>query len=345
MDGIAKVGPKPGLKLLKLDEPKIGPTEVLVETIASSICGTDIHLYNWDHYCDGLRMSFPRVIGHETVGRVTEVGRDVENLRVGDLVSAESHLFCDSCRPCKSGHRELCSVDRILGEDSNGAFAQFLALDARFLWKHHSDIDVRLACVSEPLGNAVNMVVKAELASKVVLISGAGPIGLFSTVLARHYGAADTIVVEPTPLRRSLAKDIGASVVLDPSAQEVSAVVSERTGGVGVDVCLEISGTVEGLRTCLDAIRPGGTIIAFGLYDGMVEVDLTRKLVLRGVSLVGVTGRRVWQTWEQTSNLINCLGNGLRKVITDEYDYTDYELAFAQLGSKQCAKILFWFKR
>jgi threonine 3-dehydrogenase len=344
MQAVVKAGPRPGLELAELPRPRIGPDQVLVETILSSICGTDIHLFAWDQYCEPERFTFPRVIGHETVGTVVEVGAQVRGFEAGDVVSAESHLYCGSCGPCKMGRPDLCATDRILGEDADGAFAQYFALDARHLWRQRADLDPRLACVAEPFGNAVNVVATADVPTQSVVIFGGGPIGLFAAVLSRHFGADRTIVVEPSEYRRDLAKTVGADATIDPRNPDLRRAISEATRGDGADVGLEMSGSPAAFQQCLEAVRPGGRVVAFGLSGSKIEVDVTRHIVLRGVTVLGVTGRRLWETWRQSSNLLDRVGDQLRPVLTHEFPFREFGAAFDQLRQQDCGKILLRFR-
>jgi threonine 3-dehydrogenase len=340
MHALMKTGPGPGLGLVSRPIPKPGSGEVLIKVTAASICGTDSLIYEWADWAAN-RMSTPRIIGHEFAGVIEELGHGVSGWKKGERVSAESHIFCGRCLQCTTGRREVCREVRILGVDTDGAFAGYLVMPSANLWRNHPGIPDEIATIQEPLGNAVDTTLAEDVTGKSVLITGAGPIGLMCAALARACGAELIIVSDPNPYRRNLAKKLGADVALDPKKQSVPQAALELTKGSGVEVFLEISGASTALADGLTALTPGGRASLLGIYHGPERVDLNSLVIFKRIRIYGITGRKVFQTWHTLSGLLSSGRLKLDKLITHRMPMTGFEKAFDLMARGKCGKVVF----
>src|SRR5947209_6582295 len=251
MLAVVKSEAKAGVEIREVKVPKIGPTDVLVKVRVASICGTDLHIYNWDRWAQG-RIKPPLIPGHEFCGEVVAVGGEVTTVKEGDFVSAEMHVACGKCLQCRTGEAHICQNVKIIGVDANGAFAEYVVIPESNIWKLDPAIPIEYASILDPLGNAVHTVLAGEIAAKTVAITGCGPIGLFAIAVARAVGAAQVIAIEVNEHRRRIAKEMKADLVLDPTKDDVRQIVAERTSGAGVDVVLEMAGHANAIRTAFD---------------------------------------------------------------------------------------------
>lgn len=257
MKAVRKLKPSPGLDLTKIDIPNIGPNDVLVKVKACSLCGTDIHIYNWDHPWDE-RIKPPRTLGHEVCGDIVEVGEDVSSFSVGDYVSAESHIYCGKCFQCRIGNRNICVNMKLLGVDVDGGFAEYVSLPESILWKNPKDMPPEFATLQESLGNSVYTVFSGEVTGKNVAIFGVGPTGQFAIALCRVAGAAKVMVVGGTKFHLDLAEKMGADVLINRHEEDVVKRILEETDGIGSDVFLEMSGSPIAINQGLKSLRPEG---------------------------------------------------------------------------------------
>jgi len=340
MHALMKTGPGPGLKLVSRSIPRPGSGEVLIRVTAASICGTDSLIYEWADWAAN-RMSTPRIIGHEFAGVIEELGHGVSGWKKGERVAAESHIFCGRCLQCITGRHEVCRDVRILGVDTDGAFAGHLVMPAVNLWRNHPAIPDEIATIQEPLGNAVDTVLAEDITGRSVLITGAGPIGLMCAALARSCGAELIIVSDPNSYRRDLAKKLGADVVLDPKTRPVPDAVAELTRGNGVEVFLEISGASRALADGLTVLTPGGRASLLGIYHGPETVDLNSLVIFKRVRIYGITGRKVFQTWRTLSGLLSSGRLKLDRLVTHIMPMRDYEKAFELMSKGGCGKVVF----
>jgi threonine 3-dehydrogenase len=341
MRALVKPGSGPGLALRTVPVPTPGPEEILVRVEAGGICGTDLHIYNWNAWA-ASRVIPPRIIGHEFCGAVAASGPEVSGVAVGDFIAGESHLSCDRCRACRRGERHICERLEVLGVDRDGAFADYLVMPARNAWRlDRREIPLTVAAVMDPLGNAVHAAFASAaggaLAGRTVAIIGCGPIGLMAIGVVRLAGAAFVAASDPMPERRALAERMGADLVL--AATDVPARVRAATGGEGVDVVLEMSGHPAGIRDGLRSLRNGGWMSQLGLPARPVEIDLATDVIFPMAHLQGIYGRRIWDTWEQATTLLR-RGLDLSPVITHVLPLERYEEVFTLLRSGAAGKVV-----
>jgi len=341
MKALVKTEPKPGLALLDLPDPQPGPGEVVVRVKATSLCGTDAHIYRWDPWAQS-RVHPPRIIGHEMCGEVAALGAGVTSVKVGDYVAAESHITCGLCFQCRTGQAHVCKNSRILGIEVDGSYAEYVRLPERVLWRTSRDIPPELACVQEPLGNAVDAALAEDLTGHTVLITGCGPTGLFAAAVARMAGAAVIIASDVSDYRLGLAKQLGADHTLNARAdspERLATAIQDLTGGEGVDAALEMSGNPTALHQAFKAVKNGGRVTLFGIPTGSVAFDLPNEIIFKGIRVYGVTGRRLFKTWYRLSGLFRA-GLNIRPVITHTFPLTDFAKGFELIQSGQCGKVV-----
>lgn len=344
MRAVVKTSPRAGAELRTVEVPRIGPDEVLVQVKASTICGTDVHIYDWNEWANGrIGPRIPQTMGHEFSGVVVEAGQACKRIRPGDFVSAETHIPCLGCVPCLTGQMHICSNLKILGVDRNGSFAEYIAVPELVLWKNDPAIPPELAAAQEPLGNAVYATLVEPVAGRTVLIYGDGPAGLFSVGVARVSGASRIYLVGLSPLRLEIGRKMGADVVLDASKDRVEELVLDETHGGGVDVVLDMVGRQSVLDQGLRLVRKGGRYSAFGLPDGRLSIDLNNGVIFKGVRLLGINGRLMFETWVQMSNLLASGKLDITPVITHRLPLEDFARGFDLLTHEpiQAGKIAF----
>jgi threonine 3-dehydrogenase len=341
MKALLKVKPEQGLSLMEWPDPKPGPSDVLIRVKATSLCGTDAHIYHWDEWASH-RIQLPRIIGHEMIGEVVEAGADVSLVKKGDCVAAESHLTCGACFQCRTGQAHVCQKYRILGIDFDGSYAQYVALPESVLWKTSPDIPPELACVQEPLGNAVDAALAEDVTGHTVLVTGCGPTGLFAVAVARIAGASRIIATDISDYRLDLAKQVGADHVLNVkamSSEGLSVALSELLKGEGVDAAVEMSGDPSALHLAFRTVKNGGRVTLFGIPTGQVFFDLPNEIIFKGIRVYGVTGRRLFGTWYRLAGLFKA-GLNIRPVITHVIPVTDFAKGFELIHSGQCGKVV-----
>jgi threonine 3-dehydrogenase len=373
MKAIRKTAPRPGaLEWADVDVPPCGPSEVLLRVRAASLCGTDAHIYNWDGSVRDMilgttdQLRRPRIIGHEFCGEVVEVGRDVrgvgerasEPIRVGDLVSAESHIVCGECYQCRRGQFHVCTRERILGVHRDGGFAEYIALPASCAWINDpAVVPVEVACIEEPFGNAVHAATEYDPRGQCVVIVGSGPIGLFTIIAAAAFGAARIVAVDTTPFRLDLASRVGAHATLRSNlapAGDAGARAHERERIVGLiheaaapyeaDLVFEMSGHPDAIDTALRAVRRGGKVILFGLpkQPAITFERYAEDVIFGGVTLKGIIGRKLYDTWKRTRELVSRpdVRAKIRTVITDSIPFARYEEAFQKMIGRESGKVI-----
>ncbi len=341
MVAIVKPEPKAGADVRDVPKPQIGPRDVLVKVQVASICGTDLHIYNWDQWAQN-RIHPPLVPGHEFCGNVAAVGSEVTTVKEGDFVSAEMHVNCGKCFQCRTGQAHICQFVKIIGVDADGAFAEYVRIPESNIWKLDPAIPADYASILDPLGNAVHTVLAGEIAACSVAVVGCGPIGLFSIAVARAVGATQVFALEVNEHRRNIAKKMKADYVLDPSTQDVKKIVMEATGGIGVDVVLEMSGKTPGIRTGFDILRLGGRVSLLGIPSKPVELDFANDLIFKGANVQGINGRLMYKTWYQMQALLKAGKLDLSPVITDRMPMTDFSKGMDRLKSGESSKILLY---
>ena len=339
MKAIVKPEPGRGLVIREVPVPKVGPTDVLIRVRAAGICGTDAHIYNWDPWAQG-RVKPPLVVGHEFAGEIVEVGSHVTGFAKGEIVSAEGHITCGHCVLCKTGQAHICREMSIIGVDRDGCFAEFIAMPAGNLWRIPSEVPIEYAAIHDPLGNAVHTVLTADIPGRTVLVLGCGPIGLMAIAVARASGAATVIASETNPFRRRLAKTMGAHLALDPASDDVTRLVAQATDGLGVDVVCEMSGHPSALHQAFRSVRNGGRVQLLGIPTAEVPIDFASEIIFKGVTVYGVIGRKMYDTWRQMSELLRAGLVDLAPVITHRVAFEEFEKGIAAITSGEAGKVV-----
>jgi len=339
MLAVVKPEAAPGADVRHVKVPTFGRTDVLVKVKVASICGTDLHIYEWDRWAQG-RIHPPLVPGHEFCGEVVAYGDEVTSVKEGDFVSAEMHVACGKCLQCRIGEAHICQNVKIIGVDADGAFAEYVVIPESNIWKLDPGIPQEYASILDPLGNAVHTVLAGEIAGRSVAITGCGPIGLFAIAVARAVGAAEVFAIEVNEHRRNVARQMKADFTLDPSKDNVNEIVMEKTGGSGVDVVLEMAGHPSAIRTAFDIVRRGGRISLLGLTSKPVSLNFSEDIIFKGITIQGINGRRMYQTWYQMTALLKAGKLDLHPVITDRIAMKDFPKAMERLKTGEASKIL-----
>ena len=344
MRALRKTVAGPGAELVLIPVPNPGPGEVLIRVDAASICGTDLHIHRWDHWAQGRIKTIPMTFGHEVAGIVVAAGPEVHHLRPGTLVAAEGHLFCGFCLLCRTGRMHICENLRILGVDIEGGFAEYLVWPERNCWEVDPRIPPEVASIHDPFGNAVHTVFAdgnaGDVATAAVAILGCGPIGLFAVGITRACGARTVIAVEPNEFRQSLAKQMGADLVVDPTREDPVAAVLEATDGHGAEVVLEMSGIADVIDQGTRMLARGGRMSLLGLPSEPVTLDLTDQVIFKEARLLGVTGREIYRTWQQTTTLLATGMVDVAPVITHRFPLERFEEAFEVTASGRSGKVI-----
>jgi threonine 3-dehydrogenase len=347
MRALRKTHAGPGASLQEIDVPSPGPTEILIRVEAASICGTDLHIYEWNAWADRRIGAgrLPYTFGHEMAGHVVAIGDEVDHPLPGMFVAAETHLFCGHCGLCRTGKPHICQNMRILGVDVDGAFADYVVLPAHNAWEVDPRIPAEAASAMEPFGNAVHTVfppsADPEIATAVVAVLGAGPIGLFAVGICRAVGARTVIAVEPNEFRRGLAKQMGADLLIDPLQEDPVAAVLAATDGLGADVVLEMSGVPAVIDQGTKMLQHGGRMSLLGLPSGEVSLDLTEQVIFKEARIYGVTGRELFRSWQQTTTLLATGMVDLAPIITHRFPLEAFEEAFDAVDGGRAGKVVF----
>ncbi|MGY5130104.1 L-threonine 3-dehydrogenase [Streptomyces nigrescens] len=337
MKALVKQKTEPGLWLMDVPEPAIGPGDVLIKVLRTGICGTDLHIRAWDGWAQNA-LTTPLTIGHEFVGEVVETGRDVAEIKAGDLVSGEGHLVCGKCRNCLAGRRHLCRATVGLGVGRDGAFAEYVALPATNVWVHRVPVDLDIAAVFDPFGNAVHTALSFPLVGEDVLITGAGPIGIMAAAVARHAGARNVMITDVSEERLALARKVGVSLALNVAEATIADGQRELGLREGFDIGLEMSGRPEAMCDMIANMTHGGRIAMLGLPSQQFPVDWSR-IVTSMITIKGIYGREMFETWYAMSVLLEG-GLDLSPVITGRYAYQDFDAAFDDAASGRSGKII-----
>jgi threonine 3-dehydrogenase len=337
MLALVKTGPHPGLELRAVPMPAIGINDVLIRVHKTGICGTDLHIDGWDPWA-ARTVHPPLVVGHEFVGEVVEVGDNVADFAPGDLVSGEGHVVCGRCRHCLAGRRHLCANTIGLGVGRDGAFAEYVALPMTNVWHHWPGIDEEVAAIFDPFGNAVHTALAFPVLGEDVLVSGAGPIGLMATAVARHAGARHVVVSEPNAYRRKLATRMGASLVVDPRERALADVFAELGMVEGFDVAMEMSGNPAALRSAIAAMAHGGGIAILGLPTEEISLDVN-AIVFKMLTIRGIFGREMYETWYKMTVMLQT-GLDIKPAITHRFGFRDFEEAFAAARQGDAGKVI-----
>ena len=341
MLAVVKPEAKAGAEIRDVKIPTFGDTDVLVKVKVASVCGTDLHIYDWDAWAQ-RRIHPPLIPGHEFCGTVAKIGREVTTVKEGDFVSAEMHVACGKCYQCRTGEAHICQFVKIIGVDADGAFAEYVRIPESNIWKIDPAIPADYASVLDPLGNAVHTVLAGEIAARTVAVVGCGPIGLFCIAVARAVGASQVFALEINEHRAKLARQMKADFVLNPTKDDVKSIVMEATDGVGVDVVLEMSGKTPGIRMGFDILRLGGRVSLLGIPSKPVELNFAEDLIFKGATVQGINGRLMYKTWYQMQALLKAGKLDLGPVITDRMAMKDFSKGMARLKTGEASKILLY---
>ena len=340
MKALVKSQATVGLWLEDIPEPTVGINDVLIRVDRTGICGTDLHIYQWDAWAQKT-IPVPMAVGHEFVGEVVEVGSNVTDFHIGEVVSGEGHVVCGRCRNCLAGRRHLCAHTQGIGVNRPGAFAEFIALPMTNVWHHHPDVDRDVAAIFDPFGNAVHTALSFPILGEDVLITGAGPIGCMAAAVARHAGARFVVVTDVNPWRLELARQLGATRTVDVRSEELPAVQAELGMTEGFDVGLEMSGNPSAFRSMLENMAHGGKIAMLGIRTEAMAIDWN-QVVFNMLTLKGIYGREMYETWYKMTVMLQS-GLDIRPVITHRYHYSDFQQAFNDMATGQSGKsILYW---
>jgi len=337
MQALVKSRPEPGLWRADVPVPEPGINDVLIRVHKTGICGTDLHIYEWDEWARSTIVT-PLIIGHEFVGEVAAVGANVADFKPGERVSGEGHVVCGRCRNCLAGRRHLCAHTQGVGVNRAGAFAEYVCLPMSNVWRHSPHVPEDVAAIFDPFGNAVHTALSFPVLGEDVLITGAGPIGIMATAVVRHAGARHVVVTDMNAQRLALARRLGASVAIDPRSEPLSA-VQERLGmREGFDVGLEMSGSPAALRGMLDNLCHGGKIAMLGIPARSEAIDW-RKVIFNMITIKGIYGREMYETWYLMSVMLES-GLDISAVITHRLPWYEYEQGFAALRAGEAAKVV-----
>jgi threonine 3-dehydrogenase len=337
MKALVKKAAEPGLALEDVPVPELGINDVLIRVRKTGICGTDLHIYDWDPWAQET-IRVPMVIGHEFVGEIVEIGSNVSDFGPGDLVSGEGHVVCGRCRNCMAGRRHLCAHAIGLGVNRPGAFAEYVSLPMTNVWHHWPGIDEEVAAIFDPFGNAVHTALAFPALGEDVLITGAGPIGCMATAVVRHVGARYVVVTDLNPYRSELATRMGATIAVDPRERDLTDLQRELGMTEGFDIGLEMSGSADALHAMIANMAHGGRIAVLGIPNEQVPIDLT-TIIFNMLTIKGIYGREMYETWYQMTVMLQS-GLDIKPVITHRFPHREFEEAFAVARSGHAGKVI-----
>ncbi|WP_211342235.1 L-threonine 3-dehydrogenase [Marinomonas communis] len=337
MKALAKLKPEPGIWMTQVDRPVIGHNDLLIKIKKTAICGTDVHIHNWDEWAQKT-IPVPMVVGHEYVGEVVEVGQEVRGFNVGDRVSGEGHITCGHCRNCRAGRTHLCRNTIGVGVNREGAFAEYLVLPAFNAFKIPDGISDDLAAIFDPFGNAVHTALSFDLVGEDVLITGAGPIGIMAAAVAKHVGARHVVITDINDYRLELARKMGIEHTVNVAKQSLSDVMAELKMSEGFDVGLEMSGNAAAFDSMLAAMNHGGHVALLGILPAGMGIDWS-QVIFKGLVIKGIYGREMFETWYKMASLIQS-GLDLTPIITHHYSIDDFQKGFDVMCSGTSGKVI-----
>ncbi len=337
MKALVKSRPEPGLWLEDVPEPAVGINDVLIRVSRASICGTDLHIYKWDEWARKT-IPTPMVIGHEFVGEIVEVGSNVNDFFPGQIVSGEGHVVCGRCRNCLAGRRHLCAHTSGVGVNRSGAFAEYISLPMTNIWLHRNSINLDVAAIFDPFGNATHTALSFPVFGEDVLITGAGPIGIMAAAVVRHAGARHVVITDVNSYRLQLAEKVGVTVALDSRTTRVAEAQKKLGMLEGFDVGLEMSGNPTALREMLDNMCHGSKIALLGIPTSEIAIDWN-QVIFNMLTIKGIYGREMYETWYMMAVMLQC-GLDVTPVITHRFEFTEFEKAFETVRSGQCGKVI-----
>ncbi len=342
MKALVKSKAEPGLWLEDVDEPRIGINDVLVSVRYTGICGTDVHIYEWNEWARKT-IPVPMVVGHEFVGEIVAVGSNVNDFFPGDIVSGEGHVVCGRCRNCLAGRRHLCAATQGVGVNRPGAFAELIALPMSNIWRHNHGINQEVAAIFDPFGNAVHTALSFPVLGEDVLITGAGPIGIMAIPVVRHAGARHVVITDLNPFRLELARKMGATLAINPNQTPLAQAQKQLGMLEGFDVGLEMSGSPQALREMIANMSHGGKIAILGIPAGETPMDW-RQVIFNMITIKGIYGREMYETWYKMTVMLET-GVDIAPVITHRFAYSDFEQGFRAMLSGQAGKVILdWTK-
>ena len=337
MKALVKSKEQPGLWLEEIAEPAIGINDVLIRVRYTGICGTDVHIFQWDDWAQKT-ISVPMTIGHEFVGQIVAVGSNVSDFYQGDIVSGEGHVVCGRCRNFLAGRRHLCAHTQGVGVNRPGAFAEFIALPMTNIWRHDPKINQEVAAIFDPFGNAVHTALSFPVLGEDVLITGAGPIGIMAIPVLRHSGARHIVITDMNPFRLELARKMGVTLAVNPTETSISEIQEQLGMQEGFDVGLEMSGNPEALRGMIANMSHGGKIAILGIPAKEMTFDW-RQVIFNMLTIKGIYGREMYETWYKMSVLLES-GVDISPVITHQFAYSDFQHGFDAMISGQTGKVV-----
>ena len=338
MKALVKTTAGPGFTLQDVAEPTIRDDEVLIRVRRAGVCGTDVHIYEWDDWARG-RCKPPFVVGHEFAGDVVRVGSLVTDVREGDRVTAEGHIVCGRCLLCRTGNAHVCPNTKIIGVDRDGCFAEYIAMPATNVWHLDDDVSFDVGGIHDPMGNAFHTALTADLPGATVLVTGCGPIGTFAVGIARAAGASRVIASDVNPRRLELARTMGAHDAVHPS--EAEAAVHRATGGLGVDVVLEMSGVPSAIHQAVALVRVGGRVQMLGIPAKQMDVNFASEVIFKGITIYGVVGRRMYDTWHQMTRFLRSGAFDPTPVITHRFPLEAADEAIRAIKGGDAGKVIF----
>ncbi len=331
MKAVAKLTPAPGAELIDVKIPTPRPKEVLIRVVATSICGTDLHIYEWNEWAQE-RINPPQILGHELAGYIEEIGGEVDSFSVGDYVSVETHLYCGHCKTCRNGKPHICNNLLIIGVDCDGSFAQYIAVPENVIWVNDPALPHEIATLQEPFGNAVHTVQTADVAGKRVVIFGDGPIGIMAASIAKAEGAATVLLVGLSDVRLEKGRIMGADEVINAQCEPVEEMIKHT------DVVLEMSGSPIAIKQGLNLLENGGIFVAFGLPDTPVPIDISEEIVFKEVTIKGVVGREIFSSWERGQQLLQRID--LAPLVTHQLPLAEYERGINLQKNYEAVKVV-----
>ncbi|MEK6578019.1 MAG: L-threonine 3-dehydrogenase [Bdellovibrionota bacterium] len=337
MKSLMKSKREVGIWMNEAQVPEIGPNDVLIQVKKTAICGTDVHIYNWDDWSQKT-IPVPMITGHEFVGIIEKMGSAVRGLAVGDRVSGEGHLTCGHCRNCRAGKRHLCRNTVGVGVNRNGCFAEYLAIPAENAFKIPDSVSDEIAAIFDPFGNATHTALSFDLVGEDVLITGAGPIGAMAVAIARHVGARHIVITDINDYRLELAKKMGATRVVNAKREKLSDVMKELGMTEGFDVGMEMSGSGEAFRSLLEAMNHGGKVAILGIFPGVEGIDWS-QVIFKGLILKGIYGREMYETWYKMTSMLQS-GLDLSALVTHRFTVNDFQKGFDAMRSGSSGKVI-----
>ena len=337
MKALVKSRPEPGLWLEEVPVPEPGINDVLIRVLITGICGTDLHIYDWDQWARST-IPVPLVIGHEFVGEIVSVGSNVIDFHPGEIVSGEGHVVCGRCRNCLAGRRHLCAHTQGVGVNRAGAFAEYIVLPFSNIWKHHVGVDLEVAAIFDPFGNAVHTALSFPVFGEDVLITGAGPIGIMGAAVVRHAGARHVVITDVNPKRLELARKIGVTLAVNPNETPLADVQKQLGMLEGFDVGLEMSGNASAFRDMLANMSHGAKIAMLGIPAGEMAIDW-KRVIFNMLTIKGIYGREMYETWYKMTVMLES-GLDIKPVITHRFPWNEFEKGFQAMKTGDAGKVI-----